>query len=60
MRRSPLVVSPTLQAAYESFKIFKVAKGIVQPKFINDGRSFAECYVGLFWQQFLTNFLESV
>ena len=38
----------------------KVAKGIVQPKFINDGRSFAECYVGLFWQQFLTNFLESV
>jgi len=48
MRRSPLVVSPTLQAAYESFKIFKVAKGIVQPKFINDGRSFAECYVGLF------------
>jgi len=28
--------------------IIKVAKGIVQPKFINDGRSFAECYVGLF------------
>ena len=28
--------------------LLKVAKGIVQPKFINDGRSFAECYVGLF------------
>ena len=27
---------------------FKVAKGIVQPKLINDGRSFAECYVVLF------------
>ena len=32
----------------EFHKVFKVAKGIVQPKFINDGRSFAECYVDLF------------
>jgi len=30
------------------------------PSFINDGRSFAECYVGLFSQQILSNFLESV
>jgi len=26
----------------------------------NDGRSFAQCYVGLFSQQILWNFLESV